>query len=239
MGIWESLTMQSFVISCVVQVILITTVSSKSASFEFEFATYLQARSVVIFGPENDASELWQFQTQNFWGLYASFSVTKSHLVQVLNGSRNVSTLVVMYGPSQEIFKALHLKYPSSSWLLQNEEVNATRSGEYGLRLDSRLFTFCHQDNDKSKSSIFEYYAIKKGPLINQKVGHWTATNGLRILEPNMWERRSNLRGIELVNIMLEWAPFNIEGSNNTWNGILADLASILSNATNFKVLNI
>ena len=61
-----------------------------------------------------------------------------------------------------------------------------------GLRLDSRLFL--HYD----KCSLDEVYAIKGSRSIVQNVGFWNGS-GLHVNIPEIWERRRDLRGTELI----------------------------------------
>ena len=209
----------------------------ENSSFEPSVAKYFQAKRLVFHGPENWTYAHCQIKTLNLNGLGVTFSNTESSLIQVLDNDRNVSTLVVMYGPQPERFDNMMPHYPGLTWMVPDHTMGATEVSDYDLRLDSRMFSYSQQENDTNNVSIFEYYAIKSGPVIKQLVGYWVEAKGLEILEPNMYERRSNLRGVELSNVVLEWAPFNVENKDQSWRGLGVDLVKLLGAATNSKVI--
>ena len=64
------------------------------------------------------------------------------------------------------------------------------------LKLNSNVLFYTINGNDSVDLS--ESYTIKAGPLISHEVGNWNRSHGLLILEPNIWERRTNLRGVSL-----------------------------------------
>ena len=50
---------------------------------------------------------------------------------------------------------------------------------------------------------------IKGGPKISADVGTWSEELGLRVRHPLLWERRSDLRNVELTNTILAWPSHN------------------------------
>ena len=71
--------------------------------------------------------------------------------------------------------------------------------------LNTRLFVLEDQDNN---TKIEEVYAIKGMP-ITSKVGSWNETARLKIDEPNIWERRSNLKGVTIRVTSLNYSTLH------------------------------
>ena len=73
---------------------------------------------------------------------------------------------------------------------------------EFRLRLDTNILT-CRQEG---KTYILaEDYAIKGGPKISAKVGSWSEESGLEVSQPLLYERRSDLKNVELTNTVMPW----------------------------------
>jgi len=72
------------------------------------------------------------------------------------------------------------------------------------LRLDSMLFLY-----NRSTCSLSEVYKVKNGPMRQNELGKWYYHNGEWFLtsKVNLWERRSNLTGITIVNSLLPYNP--------------------------------
>ncbi len=111
------------------------------------------------------------------------------------------------------------------------------------LRLDSKLFFY--EDDAVGDFVIKEKYAIKSGPAITQVVGTWNETAGLDIPEPNVYERRSNLRGVSLVNALMAWDYYHelqldeAEEQVLGVTGVFAEVAAVLAEKLNFKLSNV
>jgi hypothetical protein len=69
-------------------------------------------------------------------------------------------------------------------------------------RLDSKLFFFNLLGADIHLSEI---YSVKSGQPIKQKFGVWSVETGLVVNTPNMWERRADLRGLQLECVTLDY----------------------------------
>ena len=61
------------------------------------------------------------------------------------------------------------------------------------MTLASRLYYYSRQES--GIVDIFESYQIRGGPLVTNAIGTWSAADRLKVSEPNIWERRSNLQG--------------------------------------------
>ena len=73
---------------------------------------------------------------------------------------------------------------------------------DFRLRLDTNILT-CKQEG---KTYILaEDYAIKGGPKISAKVGSWGEELGLQVSQPIQYERRSDLKNVELTNTIMPW----------------------------------
>ena len=48
------------------------------------------------------------------------------------------------------------------------------------------------------------------GNVKSQTIGAWAPKTGLKLHEKNMYERRSNLTGVTLVNSVLPWVTITI-----------------------------
>ncbi len=73
------------------------------------------------------------------------------------------------------------------------------------LRLDSMALFY---KEVQEGYDIVEEYTVKKGPVISQTLGRWNSTGAKLSVLPgasHVWERRSDLAGIELRNGVLEW----------------------------------
>ncbi len=105
------------------------------------------------------------------------------------------------------------------------------------LSLDSRVYLYTELSNS---ISLEETYAIKNGPLVTNQVGVWTAKSGLQIDTPQIWERRGDLRGVALIDSLLEFKPLaeyiyhgkNLIGAT----GLFVDVLKALSERLNFTI---
>ena len=75
--------------------------------------------------------------------------------------------------------------------------VDMRDSGDFAhMTLASRLYYYSSQES--GTVDVYESYKIRGGPTVTNAIGTWTAADGLQVSEPNIWERRSNLRGSTL-----------------------------------------
>ncbi len=110
----------------------------------------------------------------------------------------------------------------------------------FRLQLNSRLFLY-----DTSKSGggfdLSEIYRIRGGPMIRQAVGNWTAGSGLRIFQESSWDRRMNLRGVVLNNVVMQSSvllelEMAKDGKIEGLSGIFYDILVELMRRLNFGV---
>ena len=105
------------------------------------------------------------------------------------------------------------------------------------LRLDTNVI-FLTPTN--TNFVLAEKYAIKKGPTIEKLIGNWNLEAGLHIDIPLLWERRSDLMNIELIDTVLEYPVIrkfvrNEEGVIMKQSGIGADILAVLQERLNFS----
>jgi hypothetical protein len=76
------------------------------------------------------------------------------------------------------------------------------------------------------------YFIQTGGPHRIQNVGTWTRRKGLVVSQHRVCERRTNLIGVTLINMVLSWAPisFVYEFENGTidGNGIFFEVYDVL-----------
>ena len=93
------------------------------------------------------------------------------------------------------------------NFLFLEDENNSHHSSFSTLRLDSRVYLA----RDYSESlKVHEVYRIKRGPLIRREIFSWNLRNHSveKINRVHIWERRSDLMGVNLVDPWLSWRPF-------------------------------
>ena len=69
------------------------------------------------------------------------------------------------------------------------------------LRLDNNV-VFYSADMRLDQVNLHEMYSINKGHVIEKHLGYWNHKEGLKIIQVNIWERRSDLQGIQLKNLV-------------------------------------
>ena len=94
------------------------------------------------------------------------------------------------------------------------------------LRLDSQAYV--HHGGNDTHVTLDEVYRVKRGRLVRRPFGTWTKRFGLRIPEPNMWERRNNLGGVVLVDTWMEYAPYTFTDSQGNVVGELLNYSEII-----------
>ena len=98
--------------------------------------------------------------------------------------------------------------------------------------LNTRLFVLEDQENN---TKIEEVYAIKGKP-ITSKVGSWNETARLKIDEPNIWERRSNLNGATLRVTSLNYSTLHFLNNDvSGGGGYFIEPLYYLTSKLNFK----
>jgi hypothetical protein len=104
------------------------------------------------------------------------------------------------------------------------------------LRFDSKIYIY--QDFDRGLQ-LYETYAVKDKPPVQLHMGSWTEEWGITVSSPFIWERRTNLFGIDLRNIVLPFSFTSIpvyddEGNIVSISGFFIDILTILGQKHNF-----
>jgi hypothetical protein len=76
---------------------------------------------------------------------------------------------------------------------------------------------------------------IPGGPIKFQQIGTWSDSAGLAVPHPVMFDRRTDLSGVTLVNTVLTWAPVSIVKSENDTrvvSGLIMGLVEILQDVS-------
>ena len=69
------------------------------------------------------------------------------------------------------------------------------------LRLDNNV-VFYITDTTYERVNLIEVYTINSGHLIQKKLGFWNYMDGLKITKEGIWDRRSDLMGVILKNLV-------------------------------------
>ena len=104
------------------------------------------------------------------------------------------------------------------------------------LRLDTNVLSY--KEEGDGAIILEEFYKIKGGLMVQNHFGRWTPPDGLSIGEPNIWERRRDLRGTALINGMVPLTfpnpgfVYNMEDGTSV--GALVDMLELLRTSLNF-----
>ena len=108
---------------------------------------------------------------------------------------------------------------------------------DFHLRLDTNI-VICREEGPSY--NLTEDYAIKGGPKITMDVGAWSEELGLSVSQPLLWERRSDLKNVEITNSIMSWSilnnyRYNDDGEIVLLGGIYQDTLSNLEARLNFS----
>ena len=215
-------------------------------SFLLSLAQLWNMRSVAILCPERNttSSAAWNdfYLTRNDSCLWQS-GISTLHLdvSEISSGSDIPPGVDLVYSPSALELGSLDQAGAFSAkevhWLLPQDSVEDFKS----LRLDSLVFTYLILEG--GTVMLGEAYSVKKGPVIVKALGHWTQEQGLYMSETDyIWERRGDLGGIVLSNVMFDFPPFHWlvkeDGSSEVKDidGFTAEVLRSLSKNLNFTV---
>ena len=104
------------------------------------------------------------------------------------------------------------------------------------LRLDTKLYLFAAIGNT---TYIREIYNVN-GKSVMNVIGTWNEDGGLLISTPNMWDRRNNLTGMEIIATTTNWYPFHMLAHNKSdtfvvgGSGFFIELLKILAQKLKF-----
>ncbi len=107
------------------------------------------------------------------------------------------------------------------------------------LRLDSQLYIY--QSTAKGYK-LYEMYVIKKEVTVLQRIGEWTDQSGLHLYDHNIFSRRSDLRGVQLVDSVLPTSMLSLVTSADDRDNVIerggyfSDVLSVLSDRLNFTI---
>ena len=112
--------------------------------------------------------------------------------------------------------------------------ISGEASYDLPFRFDTNFLTY--QVNG-TIYQLWENYKIKQTIKVRIILGQWSEEEGLQIEIDEKWERRSNLQGAELRNIILPWSTWNIIDDNDKVTGLFPEVLHILQGALNFSVV--
>ncbi len=96
------------------------------------------------------------------------------------------------------------------------------------------------RDTCRNKGTIYMKLFALDGPPRIQSVGTWSRSAGLEVPKPQMYERRSNMSGVTLINGVTHFYPMTIlswegEGDNKkivNMTGVLGSIANTLKDVS-------
>ncbi len=122
-------------------------------------------------------------------------------------------------------------------WLINEVQNIETVSSNLPLTLESNLLAF-EFDNVTENVNISEIYSIKSNNERRNHFGYWNTQEGLAVPEPVIWERRSDLSGVTLINTVLDWKPMiAFDPNNDTITGLFPDILFYIQAHLNFRLL--
>ncbi len=180
----------------------------------------------------------------------AAVDKNRQHLTTVIDSLTSAKTVIFFRDSLAPIEWDLVVdvtRSPGVHWLLPA----ATEVPVEKMRLDSLFFLYrCGDDDQASSVFVDEIYSIKgEIPVRNlwlqgamsQPDGSSDAISRTRDSERFMWKRRSDLRGVRLVNSVLPVMYFNqrVEDDGqggSPYKGLFQDILDLLKTALNFSV---
>ena len=131
-----------------------------------------------------------------------------------------------------------HRKLLASLDFQTTEESLLDISVGHNLRYSLNSKTVFYHWVDCNRLLLSDRYSVKKGPVIEEQIGEWTDTEGLAIVEPIRWRRRSDLGGIQLIDSIFDnWSTRlrfdETAGVLKSW-GFSAAFMDILKGQLNF-----
>ena len=182
------------------------------SAFVLSFAASFGLDSVIVCQDEEHSLSQTAQDLQAAGSLMVSGVSHTEILAFLQQASHNSkSTLIFCPGAGWQDQFVEHSKFGSGNVFLFNSIFVTDLDASNKLQLDSLVFLF---SDVKDTILVQEVYRIKKGPLIAQSFGNWTADTGLSLTEPNIWERRKDLKGVEILNSLLPWRPFTYENED-------------------------
>ncbi len=134
-----------------------------------------------------------------------------------------------------------HEEDPDIRWFASNfvwlaEERAEVSVEDMSLRLDSSYLTYKAGFNSYDMV-LFENYRIKGGNLQKNVLLEWSPGREVSGKSTEVWERRLDLQGTIITNVMLPWTTWNIVTSESApLEGMMPDILRTLGTALNFTV---
>ncbi len=129
-------------------------------------------------------------------------------------------------------------------WLLNESLIDKGSLDSLPLRLDSNLISY--GTTGYGGLALRENYKIKGGDIVTSPLGVWThrGGGGLHPQSRLKWERRSNLRGVLLTDVTMQFAPWTIKvgededgGGGLKLEGMLIDMLEVMKESLNFTTV--
>ena len=133
-------------------------------------------------------------------------------------------------------------------WLVPDAAISGAVAEELPLNFNSNLLSFStsstegEDDEVVEISETFTITSVKSRVTRTISFGTWTPMEeedkggGLSVPEPVVWERRSDLSGVTLVNTVLDFEYMvNLMTDNVTMTGLMVDVLELLQKSLNFR----
>ncbi len=207
-------------------------------------AAFFQVNFLMLCRSEEDDPALAEARSlisRDFRGKYIQASVKFEEVAAVLESDEfsklpvmivcqdaDFSTLPKPVSPS--LFRKEHI------WLLEDSAILENQLQNLPLSLKSNFLTFCSSEASFEVTETFKINSIKSHILKENYFGNWTFEGGLTVPNPRLWERRSDLSGVELLNTVKNFKFVNnLDTDNLTATGMMPDVLHLLQASLNFR----
>ena len=213
-------------------------ISAKIERLILDFANLYSLSSIAIVNNREELEQPIVHQSVAFIS-YANFELQE--VVSYINGIKHAldavfflgsdhSELVNLLGSSTDIFHSHVLS------VMENHV-----SLDLHLRLDTNIIFYTPYNTNYLLS---EKYAVKEGPIVEKHIGNFSQEVGLLIEIPHLWERRSDLKKIELIDTVLDYPVLRKftkkkNGEILKENGIAPDILAVLQKRLNFSTKSV
>ena len=141
------------------------------------------------------------------------------------------AAVFVGFGGHEQILKAavLNLKLETIT-----RRFNAR--ADLSMNLDSKVVFY--KVLNASTIEVSEEYTVRNSPVIRKVFGNWTESKGLLIEEPSRWERRADLRGVQLKQSFLTYGIVSmiLKDEERRASGIMGETLHELADTLNFTI---
>ena len=108
----------------------------------------------------------------------------------------------------EQLLKQINTTFPSMLTSNYPTFMPTSYRNDIKLRLDSNVIFYEEKSSAKYKYEVYDIFAVKDGPPITEKLGHWDMENGISLLASmNRWDRRTDLKGAPFINSVVEYRP--------------------------------